>query len=928
MRARLCAFLQRGLGGPCTTKNPRHALISTAGKVPSLSMELRRHGRAMSRPEVFLSHTSADKECVKAIALQLKQHGIQTWLDEWNLVPGQPWVDALGEALRECSGCIVFVGPGDSGPWHHEEVRSALHLATRNKSYRLVPVLLPGARREQLDRLPGFLANRTWVEFSKGIDDPVAIQRLVCGIQGREPGPPSEDPLQQWRPDIATTEASGNVFNNLPVPRSELIGRREELAGIAKLLNVRRARLLTLTGAGGIGKTRLAFQVGSALASEHVGGVFFVALAPLREWEHVELAVATVLGVREATAQSLRQTIVNTIGDRKVLLLMDNFEHVLPAAPLVSHLLAACPELRVVATSRERLRLQDELEFRVAPLQLAKKDEDRMEEICAAPAVLLFQKRAQAVVPDFRVTRDNALAAARICSALDGLPLALELVAPRLRVLNVHQLADRIERSSGKLSLLRSGPRDAPSRHQTLGDAIDWSYQMLTPDEQRQFASLSVFAGGFTAEAADEITGVSQSLELIESLLEKNLLQPQLQPQGGPRLFMLETVREFASEVLEALESGPQLRRRHAEWFARLAAEQGERLQGRHRAEAISIFSDERANLRVALRWALDQQWNALAESLALALLRFWEATAEFSEARQWLELALGRCPSARLRSALGMVDIHQGRIQEAQRNLRAALIEQPPAESPRARAETLVRLQWAQLLEGDYQAVESAVEETIAGCLAVGDVVGTAMAKVQRAMVRAAAGDHGVAREEFDRAIEILSAEGAEDALGWALNASGDAARIAGDLGTCEHHYQRALGIGERLGAERVRTAAMHNLGLAAAARCDFDEALKHTQRAIRVQVAQGRRDTLPGGLLILSLKHISAGRVAEGARLLLAAEQMNTRLGQRWEYSERRLVAIASESIALLRPHERATAEVAAGAMDEEQIRDELLG
>jgi tetratricopeptide (TPR) repeat protein len=538
---------------------------------------------------------------------------------------------------------------------------------------------------------------------------------------------------------------------------------------------------------------------------------------------------------------------------------------------------------------------------------------------------MLFQERARAVLPGFQVTRDNAPAVARICAALDGLPLALELAAPRLRVLSAHHLAERIEGSSGRLSLLRSGPRDAPSRHQTLRDAIDWSYRMLAPEEQRELAALSVFAGGFTPESAEEITGVPRSLELIESLVEKNLLQAQA--QVDPRFSMLETVREFASEMLDQFEDGPALRRRHAEWFGRLAAQQSGRVQGRYRAEAITIFSHERANLRVALRWAVDQRLNPLAEGLALALLRFWEATAQFSEARQWLELVLAEQASGRALSALGWIDFHQGRHQDARRHLRDALSLHSAADPLGARAETLVRMQWAALNEGDYRAVEETVEESVAGCLAAGDAVGAAMARVQRAMVRAAAGEHVVAREEFDGAIDALTEEGAEEALGWALNAAGDAARVAGDLETCERRYRRALEIGERLGSDRVWTAAMINLGLAAATRRDFDEALKQTQRALRVQVAQGRRDTLPGALLILSLKHVASGRVAEGARLLAAAEQMQGRLGQRWEYGDRDLVAIASDSMSRLDPQERAAAEAAASTMDEEQIRREIF-
>src|SRR6266540_307419 len=375
---------------------------------------------------------------------------------------------------------------------------------------------------------------------------------------------------------------------HLPVQPTPLVGREEELAEVLAMIS--EARLVTLTGAGGSGKTRLALQAAAELVDDYPQGVWWVSLAALRDPELVESTIAQVVGAKGGLGEHLRS--------QKTLLLLDNFEHLLSAVPRIAALLSEVPELRVLATSRERLAVAAEHEYQVPTL-------------VPAEAVALFTARARQLKPGFEP--DERVS--DICRRLDGLPLAIELAAARVKVLRSEQILERLGQS---LELLTAGGRDAPERQRTLRATIEWSYELLSEDERELFANLAVFAGSFDPEAAEAVC--EAELDTLASLLEKSLLR---QTEDG-RFFMLETIHEFALERLQDGVEAEQLRRRHAEHFLELAEREEPHLLGTDEVEALRTLRDDLANLRAALETAIAAEDAETALRLAGALHPFW----------------------------------------------------------------------------------------------------------------------------------------------------------------------------------------------------------------------------------------------------------------------------------------------------------------
>ncbi len=403
---------------------------------------------------------------------------------------------------------------------------------------------------------------------------------------------------------------------NLPAQPTPLIGRRAELSEITARLRSDEARLLTLTGPGGIGKTRLALQAAEALVDAFGDGIYFVDLAPVRDPASVLVAIARAVGLKETSEQPLLDDLKNQLRDKRMLLLLDNFEQVISGAPRVAELLRDSRQLRVLVTSREALRVSGEHVFPIPPLGLpaAGLAHPSLEQLTQYEAVQLFIERALAVKPGFQVTNENAPAVAEICVRLDGLPLAIELAAARISLFSPQAL---LERLGSRLTLLRGGARDLPVRQQTLRGAIDWSYELLSAGEQRLFEVLSVFAGGISLDAVEGVAGGLQRLREMDvdmldglaSLVDKSLIRQANQPAGESRLVMLHTIREYASERLETdPEFSAAARRAHALYFAGFAERQWQRLGGREREAALSTLASEIENLRTAWRYWVEAQ--------------------------------------------------------------------------------------------------------------------------------------------------------------------------------------------------------------------------------------------------------------------------------------------------------------------------------
>jgi predicted ATPase/class 3 adenylate cyclase len=442
-------------------------------------------------------------------------------------------------------------------------------------------------------------------------------------------------------PPLKTLDAR---TNNLPSQPTPLVGREREVGGVRELMRTEGVRVLTLTGPGGIGKTRLGLQVGAELLDEFEDGVFFVALATITEPALVPSAIAEALGVVEAADQPLEESLKGYLRPKELLLLMDNFEQVLGGAPLVGELLSACPELKVLATSRSVLRVYGEQEYPVPPLELPRPGGGlpAMEALSQYESVRLFIERAKAAKPDFEVTNESAPAVAEICVRLDGLPLAIELAAARIKLLTPSAMLHRL---GSRLKLLRGGSRDLPERQRTLRGTIEWSFALLEAGEQLLFARLAVFSGGRTLEAIEAVCEAEgdlpmDALEGVSSLLDKSLLRQEEGPEGEPRFVMLETIHEFARERLQASGEGEEVRRVHAEYFLGLAEGAEPELRGAEQLACLERLEAEHDNMRAALTWSLENEPET-ALRLAGALARFWEMRSDISEGSRWLEAAL-----------------------------------------------------------------------------------------------------------------------------------------------------------------------------------------------------------------------------------------------------------------------------------------------
>jgi predicted ATPase/class 3 adenylate cyclase len=456
-------------------------------------------------------------------------------------------------------------------------------------------------------------------------------------------------------PPLKTLE---NSPTNLPVLANALIGRSRELKETQALLARDDVRLLTLTGAGGTGKTRFALQIAAEQLEEFANGVFFVSLAPVRDWELVVPTIAQTLGLREQPGETRLETLTEYLSDKQLLLLLDNFEQVVPAAAEISGLLAAAPELNVLVTSRTPLRLSGERTYPVPPLELPNPEQlVDAGSLMECEAVRLFVERAQAATSDFAVTDVNVRAVAEICIRLDGLPLAIELAAPRVRALPAPALLRRLDQ---RLRLLTGGAQDVDERQRTLRATLEWSYDLLLDSEKVVFAELGTFIGGCRLEAAEAVCDPRGELGLevldsLESLVEKSLLLQRADPDGEPRFWMLETIREFAMELLADSSSFADARTRHAAYFRSLAENIDVESRTGDQAVLFGRLDVETANIRTALEWAREAKDAELLLGLATPLWGFWATRGYVAEGRSALEDALALSGERPARALLGL---------------------------------------------------------------------------------------------------------------------------------------------------------------------------------------------------------------------------------------------------------------------------------
>jgi predicted ATPase/class 3 adenylate cyclase len=641
---------------------------------------------------------------------------------------------------------------------------------------------------------------------------------------------------------------------NLPAQPTALIGREREIAEVSTLARRADVYLVTLTGPGGTGKTRLALQVAAELLDEFTDGTYFVDLAPIRDPELVATAIAQTLGVKESGGRPLLEELQAYLREKRLLLLLDNFEQVLDAAPLIAALRAAAPGLKVLVTSRTVLHLSGEYEYAVPPLALPEHGHlPPLERLTQYAAVQLFIARAQAAQAGFAVTNASAPAVAEICYRLDGLPLAIELAAARIKLFPAATLLKRLESS---LSVLTGGPRDAPTRQQTLRNAIDWSYNLLDMGEQMLFARLSVFVGGCTIEAAEGVLrteGRGQSEEALASvlspqssvldglaaLMDQSLVR-QVEVNGEPRFTMLETLREYAQERLEGSGEAEAFHARHARYFMALVETAEPKLRGPTAARWLDRLAVERDNLRAALEWGRAAPGDSGAEvaaRLAGSLWQYWELRGYSSENRELLEAILTRTPSSttaqrRLRAKA----LHAaGHLADAYDDLAAtsAYFEESLAlfrelgDKP-GMAMTLLGLgEVGPAFSPQEKAAAAAYcEESLALFRELGDKWGMASALCHLGLYAWTQGDFTRARARHEEALGLFHELGDTAGVAAALCHLGLGARFMGDYARAEAVLEQGIALGRQAEIRDVLTYGPVNLGHVALARGDYARA------------------------------------------------------------------------------------------------------
>ena len=594
--------------------------------------------------------------------------------------------------------------------------------------------------------------------------------------------------------------------HNLLVPPTSLIGREAELAAAAHLLRGGQVRLLTLTGPGGVGKTRLATQLASELVDEYRDGVWFVDLAPIREERLVPFAIMDVLGVPGEGDRPLSTTLIEALRWRHSLLVLDNFEQVAGAASLVGELLAFCPHLKVLATSRSPLQLRAEQEFPLSPLELPEPTEAGIDVLAASPAVMLFVQRARAVTPSFALTEESAPVVAEICARLDGLPLAIELAAAHSGLLPPQTMLRRLER---RFALLADGPRDLPLRQRTLRDAITWSHDLLSMDEQTLLRRLAVFVGGCTLEAVEAVSGLGGDTVLVLARLVKQSLLVQAAISDQPRLRMLETIREYGLDRLDASGEACLLYQRHAIYFQDLAERAEPALVGPDQAHWLDQLEHEHDNLRAALSWSVAADEAETAQRLAAALWRFWARRGYLSEGREWLERAVGT----------------NGPV------------------SDEVRAKALHRLGNFALDLGDYAYARDCYEKSLAIRRTLNDPHGVAGVLNGLGLVAAYQGDYPTARALHEESLGIRRKCGDDTDVALSLNNLGDVASDEGDYARAQALHTEALTLRERMGDTAHLAYSFYNLAEAIGSQGADDEAHRLFEQSLSLFRAVGDR-------------------------------------------------------------------------------------
>lgn len=637
-------------------------------------------------------------------------------------------------------------------------------------------------------------------------DLPAGIQKLITSMLDKE----RTSRIQSIRLVGATLEAISKgqpvefpatskawLQGSLPVRPTPFIGRGTELAQIIKFLKTPGTRLVTLTGPGGVGKTRLALQAAAALAGHYADSIFFVDLAPILAPELAAGRIARSLGLKEGPARSPQDSISDHLRDRSCLLILDNFEQIIEAAGMVAELLAAVPSLDILVTSREALRLYGEQEYPVAPMSIPESSSDQGD-LTQYESVALFVRHAQLSYPNFRLTEENAKDVAEICIGLDGLPLAIELAASRTKTFPPRYLRGMIAES---LDTLSGGLRDLAPRHQTLRGTISWSYDLLDEEEKRLFSRLAIFQGGLSLEAIQSVCQAGLQLDTlvgVESLVNKSLLRRIEGAGSGPRFLFLDTIHQYASERLYEFGDTEAMQRRHAQYFAGVVEKAETELRGPDQERWSAQLREEYDNLRAALNWAFVGGEAELGLRLAGALAEFWYYEGPFAEGENWLR-----------RARLTLEKMSDGTV------------------SPGFRTKVYNGSGMLAFAIGDHTSGMQWNREALLIARREGDSLGQAWALFWLSAQMTIDQDrYAEGIPLIEEALQLFQATGDQAGLAWGFNQLGELNRLVGHTAEAQEAYEASLAISQETGNKRREAIALLNLSYIVQAQGDYAQA------------------------------------------------------------------------------------------------------
>ena len=696
----------------------------------------------------------------------------------------------------------------------------------------------------------------------------------------------------------ALTRTSTEILHNLPSQPTTFIGREAELVAARQTLLRKGIQMVTFTGPGGTGKTRLSLEVANGLIGHFKEGVFFVQLADITDPSQVVPRIAQQLEVRSAGSQPLFQNLKDYLKDKNILLLLDNFEQLMPAAPVVSELLASAPSLKVLVTSRSLLNLRGEHELPVLPLDTPDvADAPSIEDLAENESVKLFIERAQAAQASFTLNETNALAVAQICQRLDGLPLAIELAAARVKLLPPQAILTRL---SDRLKLLTGGAKDLPARQQTLRNTLDWSYSLLNPQEKTLYARLGVFVGGFTLKDAEAVCDVDNNLEILEvisSLVNNSLLKQEKTFDAEPRFRMLETIREYALERLAESGEMSELQQRHAHYYVGMIHNEARAgVMSRESTAWLNQLEREHDNVQAALEWCIKTPTGLeLAFSVLATLTWFWYRRGFFNEGRIWTErlLATSRAGAEPIRAAALQMDSRMAlwrgdlktAVSEATQSLTVWQRLEDEQKVPMSLMETAVCL----INMGKDSEAHTLLKEAEILFKESNQSYFHAITLVHLGNASLGLGNPAEAHDWLNKAHPIFKKLGEEWGLSFVLNNLGEVTRVQGNYELAEGYYKESAALLRRTGDKGDLARLVHTLGYIAAHKGDTHSAEAQFQESLAMFRKLGNKRGIAECIAGLASLRATQGKARVAAQMLGAAEALLSASGAVWWPADR---------------------------------------